>query len=224
MLQSFLADIGDDIVYAVVSQTQLTATQFLQAVGAAEAGYRVSLIPELQASMEDFGEDEVVLVCSGEGATSEGEFWEALNTACNLKLPVVFLIEDNGYAISVPVEVNTAGGSISKLVSGFPDLFIIECDGTDVLAALRARGLLEHRSNWKPDPRDIERRKAEEQARIKAEQEAARRTAEVEAARQAAEAKAARWAAEAEAAANTWNIYIAITGSRTVIGITNATR
>ncbi len=117
-----------------------TGTQFLQAVGAAEAAYRVSLIPELQARMEDFGEDEVVLVCSGEGATSEGEFWEALNTACNLKLPVVFLIEDNGYAISVPVEVNTAGGSISKLVSGFPDLFIIECDGTDVLDSHRATG------------------------------------------------------------------------------------
>ena len=117
-----------------------TGTQFLQAVGAAEAGYRVSLNSELRGRIEDLEEDEVVLVCSGEGATSEGEFWEALNTACNLKLPVVFLIEDNGYAISVPVEVNTAGGSISKLVSGFPDLFIIECDGTDVLDSHRATG------------------------------------------------------------------------------------
>jgi 2-oxoisovalerate dehydrogenase E1 component len=109
-------------------------------VGAAEAGYRASLIPELQSKIEGFEEDEVVLVCSGEGATSGGEFWEALNTACNLKLPVVFLIEDNGYAISVPVEVNTPGGSISKLVSGFPDLFIIECDGTDVLDSHQATG------------------------------------------------------------------------------------
>ncbi len=124
----------------LVTMSAPTGTQFLQAVGAAEAGYRISLIPELQARIEDFEEDEVVLVCSGEGATSEGEFWEALNTACNLKLPVVFLIEDNGYAISVPVEVNTAGGSISKLVSGFPDLFIIECDGTDVLDSHRATG------------------------------------------------------------------------------------
>ena len=124
----------------LVTMSSPTGTQFLQAVGAAETGYRVSLIPELQTKIEDFEEDEVVLVCSGEGATSEGEFWEALNTACNLKLPVVFLIEDNGYAISVPVEVNTAGGSISKLVSGFPDLFIIECDGTDVLDSHQATG------------------------------------------------------------------------------------
>ena len=124
----------------LVTMSSPTGTQFLQAVGAAEAGYRVSVIPELQDRMDDFEEDEVVLVCSGEGATSEGEFWEALNTACNLKLPVVFLIEDNGYAISVPVEVNTAGGSISKLVSGFPDLLIVECDGTDLMDSHRAAG------------------------------------------------------------------------------------
>ena len=124
----------------LVTMSSPTGTQFLQAVGAAEAGYRVSVIPELRDRMDDFEEDEVVLVCSGEGATSEGEFWEALNTACNLKLPVVFLIEDNGYAISVPVEVNTAGGSISKLVSGFPDLLIVECDGTDLMDSHRAAG------------------------------------------------------------------------------------
>ena len=124
----------------IVTMSSPTGTQFLQAVGAAEAGFRIPLIPELQGRIEDFEEDEVVLVCSGEGATSGGEFWEALNTACNLKLPVIFLIEDNEYAISVPVEVNTAGGSISKLVSGFPDLFIVECDGTDVLDSHQATG------------------------------------------------------------------------------------
>ena len=74
----------------LMTMSSPTGTQFLQAVGAAEAGYRVSLIPELETRIEDFEEDEVVLVCSGEGATSEGEFWEALNTACILKLPVVF--------------------------------------------------------------------------------------------------------------------------------------
>ncbi len=82
--------------------------------------------------------DEVVLCTTGEGTTSEGEFWEALNSASNLKLPVVFLVEDNGYAISVPVEVNTAGGSISKLVRGYPDLLVLEVDGCDPLASYDA--------------------------------------------------------------------------------------
>src|SRR5690606_17911095 len=77
-----------------------------------------------------------VICTSGEGQTSEGEFWEALNTACNLSLPVLFLIEDNGYAISVPVEVNTAGGKISQIVSSFPGLYVEEVDGCDVLASL----------------------------------------------------------------------------------------
>ena len=88
---------------------------------------------------DGFEKDEVVLVTTGEGQTSEGEFWESLNTATNLKLPLVYLVEDNGYAISVPVEVNTAGGSISKLVSGFPDLFIQEVDGCDFFASLAVK-------------------------------------------------------------------------------------
>jgi 2-oxoisovalerate dehydrogenase E1 component len=78
-------------------------------------------------------EDEIVYVSSGDGATSEGEFWESLNAACAKKLPIFYLVEDNGYAISVPVEVQTAGGSISKLAKGFPGLHIAECDGTDPL-------------------------------------------------------------------------------------------
>ena len=104
-----------------------TGTQYLQAVGCAEASRY--LRPE---------SDEVTLVCGGEGSTSEGEFWEALNAACLLRLPVIFLIEDNGWAISVPVEKQTPGASISRLVSGFPDLRIIECDGADFLASFRA--------------------------------------------------------------------------------------
>jgi 2-oxoisovalerate dehydrogenase E1 component len=101
-----------------------TGTQFLQAIGCADAGRY--LYPR---------SDEVTLVTTGDGATSEGEFWESLNAACLNRLPVIYLVEDNGYAISTPVEKQTAGGSISKLVSGFPSLLRLECDGNDFLAS-----------------------------------------------------------------------------------------
>ncbi len=117
----------------VPSQSSCTGTQALHAVGAAEAGYRASLVKGLQDKIEGFKGDEVVYMSVGDGTTSEGEWWEALNTACNLKLPVIFVVEDNGYAISTPVEVGTAGGDISKLVAGFPNLLIQKCDGTDPL-------------------------------------------------------------------------------------------
>jgi 2-oxoisovalerate dehydrogenase E1 component len=120
----------------IVSQSSPTGTQILQAVGCAEAGYRFDLIPELKGRVLNFRDDEVVYVSLGDGSTSEGEFWEALNTACNLKLPVLFLVEDNGYAISVPVEVQTPGGDISRLVENFPNLYVESCDGTDILASV----------------------------------------------------------------------------------------
>jgi len=116
----------------VVSSSSPTGTQFLQAVGCAEAGRYYELVEEIADRASRFHADEVVYVSGGDGATSEGEFWESLNTACNLKLPVLYLIEDNGYAISVPIEVQTAGGSISRLVRSFPSLLVRECDGTDV--------------------------------------------------------------------------------------------
>jgi len=119
----------------IVSASSPTGTQFLQAVGCAEAWLRLSQMPEATRADVPFQGDEVVLVTTGDGTTSEGEFWEALSSACNLKLPVIFLVEDNGYAISVPVEVNTPGGSISKLVTGFPGLFIQEVDGCDPIAS-----------------------------------------------------------------------------------------
>src|SRR6202007_1199982 len=85
-----------------------------------------------------FHGDEVVYVSIGEGSTSQGEFWEALNSASNGKLPVLFVVEDNGYAISTPVEVNTPGGNISKLVANFPNFHFEEMDGTDPVESLRA--------------------------------------------------------------------------------------
>ncbi|MBZ5579632.1 MAG: dehydrogenase E1 component subunit alpha/beta [Acidobacteriia bacterium] len=113
--------------YHIVSSSSPTGTQFLQAVGCAEASrYRGGAAAEM------------TLVAGGDGSTSEGEFWEALNAACLGSLPVLFLIEDNGYAISVPVEAQTAGGNISRLVAGFPGLFRQEVDGTDFLASYRA--------------------------------------------------------------------------------------
>ena len=119
----------------IVSSSSPTGTQFLQAVGCAEAWLRYSKVQGMADSVTGPHGDEVVFVSSGDGTTSEGEFWEALSSASNLKLPVVFLIEDNGYAISVPVEVNTPGGSISKLVASFPDLYVEEVDGCDPIAS-----------------------------------------------------------------------------------------
>jgi 2-oxoisovalerate dehydrogenase E1 component len=125
----------------IVTRSSPTGTQFLHGVGIAEAAYYYDEHPKALKAAESapLGQyvshhgDEVVYISSGDGATSEGEFFESLNTACTRKLPVIYLIEDNGYAISVPVAVQTAGGSISKLVAGYPGLFIQECDGTDVL-------------------------------------------------------------------------------------------
>ncbi|HET7110778.1 MAG TPA: thiamine pyrophosphate-dependent enzyme, partial [Gemmatimonadales bacterium] len=117
----------------IVSASSPTGTQFLQSVGCAEASVKYARGEKLEDRERPFHDDEVTFCSTGDGTTSEGEFWEAMNSACNLKLPVVFLVEDNGYAISVPVEVGTAGGSISKLLTGMPNLFIQECDGCDPL-------------------------------------------------------------------------------------------
>jgi 2-oxoisovalerate dehydrogenase E1 component len=115
----------------IVSSSSPTGTQFLNGVGCAEAWLRYDRITDIADRNEQIARDEVVLVTAGDGTTSEGEFWEALNTASNLQLPVLFLIEDNGYAISVPVEVQTAGGSISSLVACFPNLYVDDMDGCD---------------------------------------------------------------------------------------------
>ena len=124
--------------YNVVSGSSPTGTQVLHAVGAAEAGVIYSRVPQIPDRASRYHDDEITYVSLGEGATSEGEFWEALNVACTKHLPVLFLIEDNGYAISVPVEVQTPGGDISRIVRGFPGLHVDSIDGTDFFDSLRA--------------------------------------------------------------------------------------
>jgi 2-oxoisovalerate dehydrogenase E1 component len=131
----------------IVTGSSPTGTQILQAVGCAEVGRYFAAHPEAaRKATGDYREfkdvkfhgDEITYVSLGEGTTSEGEFWEALNTAANSRLPLIFVIEDNGYAISVPVEVQTAGGNISRLVSGFPNFHFEEVDGTDPVASYAA--------------------------------------------------------------------------------------
>ena len=131
----------------IVSQSSATSTQCLHAVGCAEAGRYIGRHPEAAEKHEGdyrawrdvkFHGDEVVYVSVGEGSTSQGEFWESLNTASNERLPVIFVVEDNGYAISVPAEVNTPGGNISRLVANFPNFHFAEIDGTDHIASYRA--------------------------------------------------------------------------------------
>ena len=131
----------------VVSQSSCTGTQVLQAVGCAEAGRYYGEFKDSAKKVEgDYREfkdvtfhgDEVTYVSLGDGTTSQGEFWESMNTAANLKLPLLICVQDNEYAISVPIEVQTAGGSISKLVANFPNFHFDEFDGTDVVASYGA--------------------------------------------------------------------------------------
>jgi 2-oxoisovalerate dehydrogenase E1 component len=111
----------------ILTGSSPTGTQYLHAIGCAEAKRRLN--PD---------SDEITLVCSGEGATSEGEFWESMNVACMERLPLLVLVEDNGYAISVPVERQTAGGNIARLLEGFPGLLRVEVDGTNFVESYQA--------------------------------------------------------------------------------------
>src|SRR3954470_12642090 len=122
----------------IVSQSSPTGTQCLHAIGGAEAGRLYERVTAIDGRESRYKADEITYVSIGEGTSSEGEFWESLNSACTLKLPVVYMIEDNGYAISVPVEVQTAGGDLSKLVASFPGLFVQSIDGCDFVGSYRA--------------------------------------------------------------------------------------
>jgi 2-oxoisovalerate dehydrogenase E1 component len=121
----------------IPSQSSCTGTQCLHAVGCAEAGVFYSRLDRISGRAEAFHADEVTYVSVGDGATSEGEFWEAITAACTRRAPVLFLVEDNGYAISVPVDVQTPGGDISRIVEAIPGLRVWRCDGTDFPASFR---------------------------------------------------------------------------------------
>jgi 2-oxoisovalerate dehydrogenase E1 component len=124
----------------IPSQGSPTGTQCLHAVGAGEAGMIYERVTAIADRNERFHSDEITYLSIGEGATSEGEFWESLNTACTRCVPVLYLVEDNGYAISVPVEAQTPGGDVSRLVESFPNLKVMRCDGTDFIDSYRTLG------------------------------------------------------------------------------------
>ena len=113
------------------STSSPTASQCLQAVGAAEAILRAEQ-GGLQARL-DIASDEVVLVTLGDGSAAQGEFWESINSAVNLRLPVVFLIQDNGYAISTPTEVQYPGADAAALLRGWEPHGLLVLDGVDGL-------------------------------------------------------------------------------------------
>jgi 2-oxoisovalerate dehydrogenase E1 component len=119
----------------IMNRSSATGMQCLQGAGSAEASKRLPLLgappPQVEA-------DEVTYVSIGDGATGEGEFWEFMNTICTEQLPVVCVVEDNGYAISCPADYHTAGGDISRLLESFPHLEVIRVDGTDLVQSYRA--------------------------------------------------------------------------------------
>src|SRR5579871_1370782 len=112
----------------VVTESSATGSQCLPAVGCAEAARYISRRPDLPGCVAHG--DEVTYVSLGEGATSEGEFWESLNSACTLHLPVLFVVADNGFAISVPSS-DQSPAPISEMVRGFRGLQIHHLDGRD---------------------------------------------------------------------------------------------
>jgi 2-oxoisovalerate dehydrogenase E1 component len=125
----------------VVTQSSPTGSQCIPAVGCAEAGRYIVRRPQLGLPAHG---DEVTYVSLGEGATSEGEFWESLNTACTEHLPVLFVVADNGYAISVPTSEQMPA-PINELVRGFAGLQVRSIDGTDYFAVRRtARKVVSH--------------------------------------------------------------------------------
>ena len=131
---------GNDRLH-IVTQSSPTASQCIPAVGCAEAGRYIVRRPQLPGCVA-FG-DELTYVSLGEGACSEGEFWESLNTACNLHLPVLYVVPDNGFAISVPA-TDQQPAPVAELVAGFRGLEVHRLDGTDYFTVREvARSIVE---------------------------------------------------------------------------------
>lgn len=106
-------------------QSSCVGSQFLQAVGTAKSAVLR-------------GKEEVVYVSGGDGSTSQGDFHEMLNFACLHRLPLVIVIQDNGWAISVPVAEQTAGGTIVKMARGYEGLAVFDIDGCDYVETSEA--------------------------------------------------------------------------------------
>lgn len=118
--------------FNIVNKSSCTGTQFLQACGLAEAGIWYKKLRDehkIDVSGMDFKDDEIIYVSTGDGTIAQGEFWEGLTTACVNNLPVLFMVEDNGFAISTPTNVQYPEGSISKTLANFPGLKIFNTDG-----------------------------------------------------------------------------------------------
>lgn len=125
----------------IISRSSCTGTQFLQACGVSEAGL---ILSKLKSKEDAFG-DEITYVSCGDGTTSQGEFWEGLSTAVVKQLPILFMVEDNGYAISTPTSVQTPDGSISKCFKNFPGLLVVEFNGNCPIESYAAlRGVESH--------------------------------------------------------------------------------
>ncbi|PIP95016.1 MAG: dehydrogenase [Bdellovibrio sp. CG12_big_fil_rev_8_21_14_0_65_39_13] len=116
----------------IFNKSSCTGTQFLHACGLAEAGIFYKQLKDQGVDIGDakYFDDEIVYVSTGDGTTSQGEFWESITTACVNSLPVLYMVEDNGYAISVPVSVQTPAGSISECLKNFPNLKIFTVNGS----------------------------------------------------------------------------------------------
>jgi 2-oxoisovalerate dehydrogenase E1 component len=122
----------------IISKSSCTGMHALHAVGAAEAGRYLQRVKEARARASEFHDDEVIYMSIGDGSISEGEFWEAFNSACNMSLPVLFLVEDNGYAISTPRSVQISGIPIHEQVASYPNVKIMDIDGNDFHASYDA--------------------------------------------------------------------------------------